>query len=368
MAAAVMAVAGLVIALAAHREDVRANPNSAIFASVPPLTRPASTDATVAPLVSPGADPLAPADRNGLNIEPLIPEDDPATAAPWPVPPAAPAAAVDAALAEAAVNGVALGVVVLDRSTGAALVARDADTPYPSLSLLKVMIAADVLTNGWPADEPAAAEQAPESAPEVSAAPESDDSADGSLPALTDPAQIDAVLTRMIATSDDVIASDLYDATGGDEMVQRVAARYGMTGTTPTPDGAYWGNVQSTASDLAALLTGVLADPRTATVVGPALRATTAIAADGVDQRFGMRLVPGAGSKQGWGCCLSGIAGIHSMGFTADRIVVVLSGSEPDDDSLGDQDGQALQSDPGAQAGVAAVDDVVRAALGGRSG
>lgn len=377
--AALLAVAGLVIALAAHRDDVRTNPNSAIFASVPPPTRPAPTGATVAPLVSPGADPLA--GRNGLNTDPLIPDDDPATASPWPAPPADTGAAVDAALAAAVVNGVTLGVVVLDRSTGAALVARDADTPYPSLSLLKVMIAADVLTNGWPTDEPDAAEPAPGSAPEGTDAPgtvgssdvstddstddSSDVSTDESLPALTDPAQIHAVLTRMIATSDDVIASDLYDATGGDEMVQRVAARYGMAGTTPTPDGTYWGNVQVTAADLAALLTGVLADPRTAGVIGPAMRATTAIAADGVDQRFGMRLVPGAGSKQGWGCCLSGIAGIHSMGYTAGRIVVVLSGSEPDDDSLGDQDGQALQSDPGAQAGVAAVDDVVRAALGG---
>jgi len=114
--------------------------------------------------------------------------------------------------------------------------------------------------------------------------------------------------------------------------------------------------------------TGVLADPLTAGVIGPAMLATTAIAADGVDQRFGMRLVPGAGSKQGWGGCLSGFAGIHSMGFTADRIVVVLSGSAPDDDGLGEQDGAALQADPGGRAGRAAVDDVVRAALGGPAG
>lgn len=151
-------------------------------------------------------------------------------------------------------------------------------------------------------------------------------------------------------------------------MVRRVAARYGMAGTTPTPDGTYWGNVQVTASDLAALLTGVLADRDTAAVVGPAMRATTAFAADGVDQRFGMRLVPGAGSKQGWGCCLSGIAGIHSMGFTDDRIVVVLSGTQPDDDTLGEQDGLALQADPGGRAGIAAVDAAVRAALGGPAG
>lgn len=379
--ASLLAVAGLVIALAAHREDARANPNSAIFVSVPPLTRPASTDPTVPPLAGPGADPLTPAGRSGLNTAPITPGDDPATAAPWPAPPADPTAAVDAALARATDNGVSVGVVVLDRPTGAVLVARGADTPYPSLSLLKVMIAADVLTNGWPTDpgdpatadiipaESASAGPAPRSTPDQTGAePDDPQASEESLPMLTDPAQIDAVLTRMIATSDDVIASDLYDATGGDDMVRRVATRYGMTGTTPTPDGTYWGNVQLTPTDLATLLTGVLADPLTAGVIGPAMRATTAIAADGVDQRFGMRLVPGAGSKQGWGCCLSGIAGIHSMGFTAERIVVVLSGSVPDDDGLGEQDGPALQADPGGMAGQAAVDDVVRAALGGPAG
>ncbi len=378
--AALLAVAGVIIALAAHREDVPINPNSAIFVAVPPLTRPASTGAPVAPLTGPGAGRFGPAAGEGPTTA-LTPGDDPATGAGWPAPPADPAPAIDKAVADAAANGVTLSVVVLDRRTGAELVARGADVPYPSLSLLKVMIAADVLTTGWPTDPggpgtadiaPAESVSAPPTRPSTSdgtgAEPDDLQATEGSLPVLTDPAQIDAVLTRMIATSDDVIASDLYDAAGADAMVQRIATRYGMTGTTPTPDGTYWGNVQLTASDLAALLTGVLADPRTAGVIGPAMRATTAIAADGVDQRFGLRLVPGAGSKQGWGCCLSGIAGIHSMGFTADRIVVVLSGSEPDDGSLGDQDGLALQADPGAQAGFTAVDDVVRAALGGPAG
>jgi hypothetical protein len=93
--------------------------------------------------------------------------------------------------------------------------------------------------------------------------------------------------------------------------------------------------------------------------------AATAIAADGVDQRIGMRTVPAAGSKQGWGCCLSGAVGIHSVGFTDSRIVVVLSSAEPDDYSLGSQDGLALQADPGAQVSIAAVTAAVHAALGG---
>jgi len=100
-------------------------------------------------------------------------------------------------------------------------------------------------------------------------------------------------------------------------------------------------------------------------VIAPAMRATAAFAEDGVDQRFGMRSVPGAGSKQGWGCCLSGVIGVHSVGFTTDRIVVVLTGAEPDDYSLGSQDGLALQADPGGQASIATVTATVRAALGG---
>ena len=118
-------------------------------------------------------------------------------------------------------------------------------------------------------------------------------------------------------------------------MVERVAERFGLAGTSPTPDGQFWGNVQTTAADLASLLGQSLADPVIAPVLGPDMLAATAIAADGVDQRIGMRSVPGAGSKQGWGCCLSGVIGIHSMGFTDTRIVVVLSSAEPDDYSLG---------------------------------
>jgi len=44
---------------------------------------------------------------------------------------------------------------------------------------------------------------------------------------------------------------------------------------------------------------------------------------------------------------------------------VVLSAAAPDDDSLSEQDGLALQADPGAQASIAAVTATVHAALGG---
>jgi beta-lactamase class A len=254
---------------------------------------------------------------------------------PWPPPPADPTGPVAQAVADAEANGVRLAVVVVDRSTGATLTQVEQDAAFPTLSLVKLMIAADVLTGG-----------------------------DGSEPGRLDPTTRE-MLRDIISQSDDVAGSDLYAQLGGDRMVERVADRFGLTGTSPTPDGQYWGNVQSTAADLASLLGQALADPVIAPVLGQDMLAATAIAADGVDQRIGMRTVPAAGSKQGWGCCLSGAVGIHSVGFTDSRIVVVLSSAEPDDYSLGSQDGLALQADPGAQVSIAAVTAAVHAALGG---
>ena len=308
---------------------------------------------------------------------------------PWPPPPADPTSAVSAAVSDAVDLGVQESVVIMDRTTGSVLVRQDADRPFPALSLVKLMIAADVLDGSGGADL-ASGSDVPSSdgaagsgtaggsdASGTSDATGTSDAA-GSSDAVAGPAGsgdpgtgdpevpvTPSLLKEMISRSDDVTAQDLYDQTGGDQMVDRVVARYGLTGSSPTPDGQYWGNVQTTAADMASLLNQLLADPNTASVIGPAMLATSATAADGVDQRIGMRVVPGAGSKQGWGCCLSGIVGIHSVGFTPERIVVVLSSAAPDDDQLGDEDGLALQADPGAQVSIAAVTATVRAALGG---
>jgi hypothetical protein len=255
----------------------------------------------------------------------------------WPAPPADPTGPVAQAVADAESQGVQLAVVVVDRATGTTLTQVDQDESFPALSLVKLMIAADVLTDG--------------------------NGSGGAAAGLNPSTRL--MLREMISRSDDVAGSDLYAQAGGDEMVERVAERFGLTGTSPTPDGQYWGNVQTTAADLASLLGQSLADPVIAPVLGQDMLGATAIAADGVDQRIGMRTVPGAGSKQGWGCCLSGVVGVHSVGFTDTRIVVVLSSAEPDDYSLGSQDGLALQADPGAQVSIDAVTAAVRAAMGG---
>ena len=246
---------------------------------------------------------------------------------PWPPPPADPTVAVTTAVADAEAAGVHQAVVIMDRTTGTILTQFNADQPFPMLSLVKLMIAADVLSGADP-DAATNLDDAPAGSVAADGPTDSDDPggpvASGSVdPAGADPA-IRALVREMIVRSDDVTADNLYEQAGGDAIVDRITRRYALTGTTPTPDGVYWGNVQTTAADMASLLTQLLADPGTASVIAPAMLATSAYAQDGVDQRIGMRTVPAAGSKQGWGCCLSGVLGIHSIGFTPDRIVVVL--------------------------------------------
>jgi hypothetical protein len=320
---------------------VPAMPSAAASLTAVPLPNPddalATDDASSAATVDPaGPDADDPYALENTAPEVTVVEDS----TPWPSPPADPTPAVTAAVAAAEASGIQQAVVIIDRSTGGVLTQIAANTAFPALSLVKLMIAADVLEGG--SAEPA-----------------------GDVPTAAPDATTLARLREMIVRSDDVTAANFYAEGGADELIDRVVQRYGLTGSTPTPDGEYWGNVQTTAADMASLLTQILADPATAPLIGSAMVATRAFAEDGVDQRIGMRTVPGAGSKQGWGCCLSGVVGIHSVGFTTERIVVVLSGAEPDDDSLGGQDGLALQADPGGQASIAAVNATVRAALGG---
>jgi Beta-lactamase enzyme family len=343
-------------------------------------SRPTTTDARAAVAVSAGVTVTVPPGGTAqLDVTDVSDGADSAAGigdgvvedtTPWPPPPADPTPAVTTAVAQAEASGVHQAVVIMDRTTGTILTQLNADQPFPALSLVKLMIAADVLSGADPSGATNLdSTGAPAGTVAADGAGGSNDPggpvASGSVdPAGADPA-IRALVREMIIRSDDVTADSLYEQAGGDAMVDRIARRYALTGSTPTPDGVYWGNVQTTAADMASLLNQILADPGTASVIAPAMLATSAYAQDGIDQRIGMRTVPAAGSKQGWGCCLSGVVGIHSVGFTPDRIVVVFSAAAPDDDSLSEQDGLALQTDPGAQVSIAAVTATVHAALGG---
>ena len=231
--------------------------------------------------------------------------------------------AVDRAVAQAADEGVTEQVVVADRSTGDVIAAAGGHDTVPSMSLVKLLIAADTIVEA------------------------------GGVEGLDDDTV--AQLHRMIATSDDGIAQDFYDQGGGDELIERTIQRYGLSDSTPTPEEQYWGDVQISARDIASLLVQALKSPETGLLLSDAMLASTDVGADGFPQDFGMNALVGAGAKQGWGCCLGGVLAIHSAGFTANRVVVVLSTSAPDADyhQLGSAD--ELADDPGAQTAMKLV-------------
>jgi hypothetical protein len=137
-----------------------------------------------------------------------------------------------------------------------------------------------------------------------------------------------ALLQVMIRRSDDPAASALWVRYGGGRMVSDVAARYGLTGTAPPRSAGEWGETTTTARDLARFLSllPVAAHPEDADAVLGWMRAATARAADGFDQRFGLfGADPDTAVKQGWMCCVGGNRHLHSVGVVGHRVVVLLS-------------------------------------------
>ena len=240
--------------------------------------------------------------------------------------------AVEAAVDAANLTGVTESVLVMNRQSGSVTTSINADAQVPTMSLVKLMLAADVIDQAGGVDQV------------------DDDTL--------------AQLHRMIAVSDDSIAQSFYDADGRGAIITRVASNYGLTGTTPAPNPRYWGDVRVTARDMASLLFQLLSSPFSGLWFTQAMEAAQDNGADGFDQNFGMNAVPGTGSKQGWGCCLDDVLAIHSVGFTAGQIVVVLSTSKPDAAPARLGTAQQLTADPGVRAAVTAVTDTAAAAVG----
>jgi len=221
--------------------------------------------------------------------------------------------------------------VVLDRKTGKSIVSVNADRAVPAVSIAKLLFATDELVQaGGGANLDATA---------------SDN------------------LFDMLRRSNDDLASDYYGYHGESAIVQRVADEYHLTGTDPAPNPRYWGGITVTAADVASLLHQTLSDPDIGPYLAAPMKAASHTAFDGYDQEFGMNAVVGAGSKQGWGCCLGGVVAIHSAGFTANRIVVVLSTAYPDATGINVPEVSAFENDPGFKASVAAVTATVKAAV-----
>ena len=182
---------------------------------------------------------------------------------------------------------------VLARTAGNEL----ADRPFPTASMVKLFLAEDLLHRGRTG-------------------------------AITLTPEVRTRLEAMIRSSDDPAASDLWGRFDGAQRVRDVAARYGLSATSPPVRWGEWGETMTTANDLAWFLVRlpVVAHPDDAALLQGWMRTATPIAADGFDQQFGaFGTLPDAAVKQGWMCCLSGQRHLHSVGLVGQRVVVLLS-------------------------------------------
>lgn len=254
-------------------------------------TPPAAEDtpqAPVAPLATPAAPPEAPPARPPASFAGLD-------------------ARVQQATADAATSGADITAVVLDRTTGE-IASSGANQSFPIASVVKLFIADDLLL------------QESEGKTTLSAA---------------DRASLDA----MLRSSDDSAAQNFWDRSGGNAVIARVKARYGLAGTT-APYNGHWDVTTSTASDLVRyydmLLNGSGGLPREqANIIVGDLAQSTPTGNDGYPQRFGIPeglYAEPVAVKQGWFCCWSGPNQLHvSTGVIgADRrYVMAISSLDP---------------------------------------
>jgi hypothetical protein len=226
-------------------------------------------------------------------------------------PPKAPSAGFDGldartrqAVADAANAGADMSVVVLDRNTGQT-VSSGSGSSFPIASVVKLFIADELLLR------------------------------DSRGEATLSPADR-KTLDVMLRSSDDGAAQTFWDRLGGNAVIARVKARYGLGGTT-APWNGHWDVTTSTASDLVRYYkmlldgSGGLPAEQAAIIMGNLARSTpTGI--DGYPQRFGIPeglYAEPVAVKQGWFCCWNGGNQLHvSTGAIGpDRRYVMAMGS-----------------------------------------
>jgi len=191
-----------------------------------------------------------------------------------------------------------VGFEVFDRQNNTVLTSQDADRQFSSMSVVKLLIALDVLArNNWVTPDDATRQQ----------------------------------LHQMLAGSDDDIANRLWTANGGPTIVTRMIGQLGLTGTQPPEDPSRWGDTLITPHDMVTVYRYLTDQPPILArdLLLSALTTAPQIAADGFDQYFGIPAgMPRTtwAIKQGWGT--SGAqATMHSTGLVGDdlRYVVVVS-------------------------------------------
>ena len=201
----------------------------------------------------------------------------------------------------AASRGTSVGFVLYDRESGKELASLDADRPYYTASVVKLLIAIDEVrsNDGW-------------------ALPEAD--------AVED-------LTDMLEGSNDAIASAFWEQNGGTAIVTRTAALIGLRHTTPPADPTEWGMAKTSASDVVATyeyLLDVIPDEVSAPLLA-ALGTARNPADDGWDQYFGIPDgLPGRPwqIKQGWMILRNALV-LNTTGVVGGRYVVVLMTQQP---------------------------------------
>ena len=228
--------------------------------------------------------------------------------------PADPIANLDAlarkATADASKKGADITFSLLDRKTGR-LISTGDQAPFPIASVAKLFIADDLLFGLSKTDSALGADDR-------------------------------RALDVMLRSSDDFPADTFWNRDGGNAVIARVVARYGLASTTAPYDGNWW-NTMSTTRDLVRfydmLLDGTGGLPaQQAAVIMSNLAASTPRGMDGYPQRFGIPdglFAEPVAVKQGWMCCWNGPNWLHmSTGVLGDdqRYVIAMGSMQPVDE------------------------------------
>jgi len=281
---------------------------SVLLASVVALTAGLLLGASSARFTAGNHPPLRVALLSGPTAAPLAPPIVPAT-------PADPVTNLEAlarkATADAAKDGADITFTLLDRKTGRLISSGD-QAPFPIASVAKLFIADDLLMGL--------------------------SKTKGNLSA-DDRRRLDV----MLRSSDDFPADDFWIRDGGNAVITRVVARYGLASTSAPYDGNWW-NTMSTTKDLVRYYdmlldgTGGL-PPQQAAIIMSDLAASTPKGIDGYPQRFGIPeglFAESVAVKQGWMCCWNGPNQLHmSTGVIGadQRYVIAMGSMQPVDEA-----------------------------------
>ncbi|MEE4023630.1 serine hydrolase [Gordonia sp. PKS22-38] len=210
---------------------------------------------------------------------------------------------------------VATRIAILDRRFGSLATNAAARTPTLTASLVKVVVAVDIITrrreNGLAVGQ-----------------------------------RDLQLIQRSLAVSDDQAMNELWTRFDGMGGIGRVSRRVGLTGTAPPGNPALWAEATTTAADMVKIFDFILKMPPAdrVSIMRP-MTDPPAVAADGFAKNYGL-LAPGltesVAAKQGWMCCVGGGGQLHSTGVLGrdGRFVVALLGQLPPTGNWGPARGQ----------------------------